>query len=431
MPKLSEIAKNRETKKFVKKDYRSWNLSGDGLSVDTSSSQEDYSASKLIKEQVVEPIIFSEALTIKANLNLDKQIDNDLDIEKNNKQVTKKQQTGNKKVTNRQLTDNIQTTKEPQQDNNIDNNIDNKLDVSYYIEQIKRLSGIQEKLFNYIVDLCSNRSQLQTGPLLTTELSYIGNCSLGSVKTSLERLTKKYLLLRQKGKPSRGGFLNLAITREIQTAALQAKNFKEGLIKKYSNHPKIDNNIDNNLDNNGFSISSSNKSKNTTTSLPADWLEIDFSDLSHIGFSHTQLMQIYSKNVSIPESVQESINHFAFALIHNEKAKAYSDPLNVLMGVLRKGGMWVEKNYRSPKEIAQQLLIEQKKAEKERKKHQIEEAYKLALSEWQENLSQAEIELIAERKGERDIMPQSAKLNIFFKNTIWPNKKKEYLILEE
>jgi len=156
-------------------------------------------------------------------------------------------------------------------------------------------------------------------------------------------------------------------------------------------------------------------------------LGIDYDSLSHIGFTKTQIKQLIEKND--PTVVQESINHFAFGLEHNQKFQKYEDPLNVLMGVLRKGQGWFEKDYRSPKEIAQQHLLEIKKAEIERKRELEESTYKLAMMEWQQSLSEADIENIAPRKKvSGDIMPTSAKLGLYFKEHIWPELKVEYLV---
>lgn len=428
MPKLSEIALSRGSKKFVKKDYRSWNISGDGLSVDSiPTEKQDENTSSATQLPPPHSIVENIAPQI-----LPSYIDNRKDNELDDTHVTNVEHTTNNQPTDQQHLNNIHTTKREQLDNNKDNDINNNFDVGYYIENIKRLSGIQEQLFNYIIELCCSRDQLETGYLLTSDLSTIANCSVGCVKTSLERLTKKNLLLRKKGKPSRGGYLNLAITREIQTAALQAKNFKSGLYihrQKSINPICIDNNIDNHLSNSPSYTSSSNKYINTTTELPNEWAQIDFADLTSIGFSHTQLVQLHSRNLNIPEAIQESINHFAFALDHNDKVKFYPEPLNVLMGVLRKGGIWFEKSYRSPREIAQQQLIEQKKAEMERKDNLVQEAYKIAFMEWQQNLTPEEMEKIApNKKNIGDLTPQSAKLNIYFKERVWSQIKNEYLI---
>ncbi len=99
------------------------------------------------------------------------------------------------------------------------------------------------------------------------------------------------------------------------------------------------------------------------------------------------------------------------------------------MGVLRKGGHWFESNYQSPQEIAQRQFIEAKKTERARLKQLEEEAYKLAFDEWKETLTNQEIESIApEKKGRADVMPQPVKLNRYFKEYIWPDKKGEYLM---
>ena len=154
---------------------------------------------------------------------------------------------------------------------------------------------------------------------------------------------------------------------------------------------------------------------------------IDYESLSHIGFTKTQIKQLVGKND--PTVVQESINHFAFGLEQNQKFQKYEDPLNVLMGVLRKGQGWFEKDYRTPKEIAQQHLLEIRKAEIERKRELEESTYKIAMMEWQQSLSEIDIERIAPRKKvSGDIIPTTAKLGLYFKDNIWPNLKKEYLV---
>ena len=58
-----------------------------------------------------------------------------------------------------------------------------------------------------------------------------------------------------------------------------------------------------------------------------------------------------------------------------------------------------------------------------------DESYKLAFNEWQQDLTTAQIEQIAP-KGKGEIIPQPAKLSIYFKENIWPSKKAEYLIGE-
>ncbi|APS84748.1 hypothetical protein AVM71_16760 (plasmid) [Piscirickettsia salmonis] len=99
------------------------------------------------------------------------------------------------------------------------------------------------------------------------------------------------------------------------------------------------------------------------------------------------------------------------------------------MGVLRKGEAWTEQNYRSAQEIAQEEFIERKKIEKERLNKLKEETYKLAFDEWRSSLTLEEIDKIAPRKKiNGDITPQQVKLNNHFKENVWEEIKKEYLL---
>jgi hypothetical protein len=157
------------------------------------------------------------------------------------------------------------------------------------------------------------------------------------------------------------------------------------------------------------------------------WDEVEFSCLESIGFNKKHLLQI--KNKTTPDIVQESINHFAYSLKHNKKTKEYPNPLATLIAVLKRGEAWIELNYQSPHEIAQLKILEIKKAELERKKSIEEDLYKMAFDEWKQTLSQDEMESLAPDLRKRgDTMPPHAKLSTYFKENIWADKKRDYLI---
>ncbi|MDF1931714.1 hypothetical protein PGH45_18940 [Legionella pneumophila] len=84
---------------------------------------------------------------------------------------------------------------------------------------------------------------------------------------------------------------------------------------------------------------------------------------------------------------------------YNQKTKKYDDPLNVLMGVLE-GQAWIEGDYRSAIEIAQEKLLESKKAEIERKKSLEEKAFKLAFHEWESEITESELQKLTSEKME-------------------------------
>lgn len=413
MPLLNEIVKDRDTKKFVKRSYRPWDLSGTDPHHKTNEQIIQPHGNN--EEQVTNPLQNSHYLESKienGNLESYTYIDNN--------KITITQQLDNNEATHRQQLDNIQETIQITNREQIDNNLD---EINIY-NDVLRLTGLQKKIVDCVVDICISINKLETGPIETNRLCLYVNSSRESIKTSINRLINKGLIIRNKGKTARGGYINLSITKDILSTimTLREKN-------KYNNDSiNMADLIRKQLGNIPIYSSNSNKLNTTTKeTIPSEWDDIEFSPLLEIGFNKTQIKQLIGKND--PAIVQESIYHFAYGLKHNQKFSKYEEPLNVIMGVLRKGQGWCEKNYRSEQELAQQKFIENKKAELQRKKILEEEAYKLAFTEWQLQLKPEELEKIAPSyKNGGDITPQPAKLSIFFKENIWISKKGEYLI---
>ena len=99
------------------------------------------------------------------------------------------------------------------------------------------------------------------------------------------------------------------------------------------------------------------------------------------------------------------------------------------MGVLRKGNAWIETNYRSAQEMALAHILELKAAEQARIKQLQDNAYKISFDEWKSSLSQDEIERIAPKSKSslaKGGLPERMLLNQFFKETIWPETRKEF-----
>lgn len=255
------------------------------------------------------------------------------------------------------------------------------------------------------------------------------NADKGTTRTSIKRLQEKNILLKSKGERGRHGCTQVVIPDFVIKECLN-------LFQCYPCSLDENDYVINNVNGNAGGIYSSSNIINTTTNreinrndLPDEWRCVNIEALKEIGFSLTQLKQLHSKNLNTPEITQESINHFAYGLENNPKIKNYSEPLNVLMGVLRKGQAWTEPNYQSPREIAQCQLNERKKAERERLKKLEDDAYKFALGEWQESLTTKQLEeIVSPKKPGSDVVPQQVKLSMYFREEIWPKKKKDYVI---
>lgn len=422
MPQLSDLVEKR---KFVKKEYRPWDLSGTGTVDGKEKSEPVKSESTIVVNKSDAPeeksakIEQAIATSTYAQVKTDNIIDNKTGNTSDNNQVTTGKQPDNIKITSVKQRDNNKITTREHISNIIDNVTSNTERFAYLIDSIKKLTGIQKNMFLYIMNVCSARSALDTGNLLSIDLANAANCSIGSAKTSLIRLMEKRLVLRLQGKASRGGHMVLGITKEIQAAAIQAQH-------AFFNPLKISqtDNITGNVTNNISSYSSSIYKNNTTTSLPDEWKKIDFEFLRHIGFSETQLCQLYNSNTTTPDIVQDAINRFAYSLEHSDKVKAYSDPLNVLMGVLRKGQRWIESNYLPPKEIALRQLLEEKRKQKEERDAMIKELIDLEFPDWRRKLTVDQIQQIVPAETlKANIAPAiTAALRTYFVENVIPFK---------
>jgi hypothetical protein len=403
MPQLSDLI---EKKKFVKKSYRPWDLSGEGTvdgkeTIDSSISRIETK----IPDSKPKEITPEKVSNSKIDANASNQPER-LDNTSGNKRVTTREQADNNEITSCEQPDNAKVTTREQTNNALDNITDNAESLPYLIDTIKKLGGIQKNIFLYIINVCTARGILDTGNILASDLAGAGNCSTGSAKTSLIRLIEKRLIRRLQGKACRGGHMVLGITKETQAAAIQAQKLLFNPLKM-----NLTDNTSSNGTNNRDPYSSNSYKNNITTSLPDEWKKINFDLLMHIGFSETQVRQLYESNMTTPEIVQDAINRFAYGLENTDKVKAYADPLNVLMGVLRKGQRWNDSNYIPPIELALRQMLEDKRKEKERYDAMIKDLVDLEFPAWREKLSE---EMISEIIPARDIrkIPSAVTANL-------------------
>ncbi|RUR14113.1 hypothetical protein [Legionella sp. km772] len=447
MPDLKELLKDRNIKKFTKKEYRPWDLSGKP----TSSNIEEPKDSEQLDAELIHENAHSNISEISQNDH------NNIDIILDNIEISNEKQTstisGNNKVPNKYRletnkipignhldisTDNINPQKEKM--NILQSSTEDHSDLNCNIDDIRnreneerieleiiRLSGKQKITFDIIVEICIATESLSTGPVQTGSLANAAQTTIGTIKTTIKRLIDKNLIVRNPGKIAKGGYINLGINSNVLEIVNTLKNNNKSNI--FASELILNNRYQKD---NSPMYNSSSIYNNTTTNLnrkneqiPEEWENVNFEPLTHIGFCKTQIKQIIGKND--PTIVQESIYHFAYGLEYNQKIKKYEDPLNVLMGVLRKGQSWIESDYRSSIEIAQEKLLELKRSENERKKLLMDEAFKLAFNEWKESQLEAEIERLSERK-KGDLTPPAAKLQLYFRENIWPSLKAEYVL---
>ena len=268
-------------------------------------------------------------------------------------------------------------------------------------------------LFELTKEHEDNTNQYETRRVKLKEIMQCIDISKDSARTALRFLLKQGLIHRVEFRNGRMGWSRYEIKKTLYEEIMNTH--KRGSIDPLSQK--------------GSNSSSSNNNITTNKIDPFYLKEIDVSPLEFIGMTEKHLLQLKAKTTK--EVIQESIHHFAYGLQYNPKVKKYDNPMAVLISVLKRGEAWIEPDYRSPQEMAQEKLLASKKAEKQRLKDLEEQAYKIAFDDWQHTLSTEQLEkIMPTQKGSKDFTPRSVKLSRYFKDHIWPSKKADYLVLD-
>ena len=367
-----------------------------------------------------------------------------------NKLTTNRQQSDNKLATNRQQTDNVFAITKIEQ-----NKTGNKVATKPATEVVTNwqqtdnkpttkipfssLIGLQRSIVIFIYQECKTTRSKISEPITLEHLSTYVKCSVGTAKTTLQRLEAKGYIIRKEYKNGRGGWSRYEIPEKLFHDLLQ----KETDNKLATNRQQSDNKVASQPATEPTTTLSSSSSvinnKDTTTSetsenesvalLSEEWEEIDITSLLDIGFSKHHLKQIASQNKLSAALVQESINTFAFDLKENNKGKALkTNPVNYLMGILRNGIPYSPpSNYESPEKRAMRIYLEKKKEIEQKQAAIEEELFNTEFNDWRNVLPNEQIDKILPEDIKNSNLPQAktASLRIYYKNQIWPKRRQE------
>ncbi|WP_119328377.1 hypothetical protein [Cysteiniphilum halobium] len=370
-------------------------------------------------------------------------------------------------------------------------NID-KLDSNFSVTEAKsaitNLSGIQKKIFKFIVSELN--SNLETDIITSKKLLEIAECNADTLKVLIGRLYKKGLILKSHYKTGKGGFRKFKLSKVILKAFEESEQISESYFsKQHENKTPIYNSNTTNTINKYSNDTKEQKSttpqndqliklikqqndkiaelqkqflqqtpqvqpetktvtvteatETTTSESDNDnWTDLDFSSLTEFGFNKRHVTQIKNFNKSLDvdnqltvDSVQESIEHYAWALQNRLDEMASYAPANNrlrgLIGVLKKGGNWTEANYKSPEDLAFEASLKAKEERLLKLKEQKERVFNLEFELWCESLTATELTDIEEKGELQGKMPPSAfknkgdnkhyvaALKTYFKNNVY------------
>ncbi len=416
MPRIDDISLLKK-KPFKKKSYRPWNLLDDSHFIET-------------KNEIIN-------------------LDNVREITEH-KPDTNRAQSEHKPDTNRAQTEHNQNNDLTETEHKLDTQPDTQPSTNWTQTEHKpstkthysSLVGIQRKLLIFLIDDCKNTRSRITQEMSLEHLAESLKAPIGGLKTTLRRLEKKGFIQLIEFKNGRGGWRKYEIPDEVYQELMRLHLE----LKLNTNRAQTEHKLDTKLNtqpSTAFSSSSSViNNKDTTTSkalenesvalLPEEWEEIDLTPLADIGFSKHHLKQIANQNKISTTLVQESINAFAFDLKQNGKGKALkTNPINYLMGILRNGIPYSPPpNYESEESRAMRIYLERKREIEQKQIELEEELLKAEFNDWQNILTNEQIdEILPDDIKNSNLAPAKiAVLRTYFRNKIWPAKRKEILI---
>lgn len=309
------------------------------------------------------------------------------------------------------------------------------------------LIGIQKKLTLSIYEICKQARDIITPPLTLEFLSNHCKNNMLSIKKSLQRLEIKYIVFRKEFKNGRGGWSRYSLNEITVQEILQHELSSPFNLHKETNRrqtgDKLESKVESEVETNISSSSSYIYNKTTTTELKdeldTEWKYINYSPLAEYGFTENHIRQLSNRGVCDPKIVQDSIYHFAFDLVHNNKAAVIKkDSVSYIMGILLRGEVYApHKDYRSPQEEDLKNYQEAKAREEKTKNELTQKIQESEFQAWHENLADEDLNHILKDELEylkSPHMPSSVKaerkmkkLKSYFYEIIWPEIKRKTL----
>lgn len=219
MPSVEELLKKSTKKKFVKKDRRPWDYDTAANGGDDDVQPKKEEPLKKVSQQDSKPKEIKAPVKKTELKQEDKKVTN---------KVTEKVTQAEKPVVKPPV---IEKTVEPVVNNNP---TDYGLDIARTVltkREIQNLVGVQKKIFFTIFNTCVKEGSLSTISFMTKSFEEITQASTGTIKTSLNRLFKKNLILRLDGKRAKGGYLYIGFDKEVWDICMQMVNEGKSLVE--------------------------------------------------------------------------------------------------------------------------------------------------------------------------------------------------------
>ena len=403
MPDINSLLE-KSKKKFKKSEYRPWNYL-EQLEQETATEKSPEKAVNTVNEPIQESYNQQSSLA---------QLKKFLNLEENSSDNKNHEITHELKCEEKKLLPKINSTPEVTK-TSIAGDISAKPPKKNSLHLLMQdLSGHQKKIFDLIVDKCIARNDLFTGNITLAAFQEITLTSRRMINTSVARLEEKNFIIREKGKPGRGGYYRFSIRQNVLDEVIAFRKLFGYEKEVVSSEESI------------VAVSPYLKL------LPHDWQTITLDSLADIGFNISHLTQLYKEGNLSPEIIQESIEHFAFDIKQNNKKNTIkTSPISYFMGILKRVGYYnPPENYVSPKAQALQELLERKQKEKDDRDHKLKELINIYFEEWNLTLTEETKASIipADIWYGKLAAAKIASLRTYFTEKIWPTMDESKII---
>ncbi|TNF65545.1 MAG: hypothetical protein EP298_11895 [Gammaproteobacteria bacterium] len=278
-------------------------------------------------------------------------------------------------------------------------------------EKIKNYTGWQEELIIYLYKCCISEGGRITNKLTLNDIKIAldmtnyavdilnKSVTIGMLKSTISRVKEKgaiSIFLRKNGRSgwcqyemNKNLFLDISKNRNIVISTNHDQLTDSKTVSKETHLYNKENNKDSFI---------KDEERNLTKGW---WSDIDLSPLEEFGMTKLKFESAVKNRETTfePEAIQESIYHYAYTIEHfPEKVERYKNSnggiLSGLLGMLRKGSVWVEDNYRSAEEEALEKKLKVEREKLKRIKEQKEEMFKLQFEVWHESLNDEELKKV-------------------------------------
>ena len=307
---------------------------------------------------------------------------------------------------------------------------------------IDDFTGLQKELLLYLKTKVINVQNKVTSVTTVNDIIQSIGGDSGLIKQAIYRCKNKNVLSIEKRKDGRGGWCQYRLAKRLN---FDSKIGDQTVINHQNQSPLYNNNNYHYYKNNdskknpdlsvvsGASSDSLNEKPNNIEPPAIEndpWLKVDYSDLEP-AFKKMHITQLRKVEDLTPELVQESINHFVWMLNNDAERKSKfspeKNPIQGLIGSLKKGNPWVEPGYIDPKVKAFDDLNAFKRKRLEEIRKRKEEAFNLDFEIWLEETDSKVIAEIESKQGVKGKTMNDSRyrgmMKDYFKNNVYQADK--------